>query len=145
MAETTNVSSESVNVTKFESSTNIVPNEKHRNIPNGSSFIYCLTLCATIGGLLFGYHTAIVSGAMLLIGELWQLDTVWKEAIVSATIGTAAVFALVAGYLSDIFGRKPVLMVASLIFTAGSVVMAAANNKFMLMVGRLIIGSAIGE
>ncbi|KAL5013672.1 hypothetical protein ScPMuIL_007942 [Solemya velum] len=109
-----------------------------------SGYIYLLTCFATVGGLLFGYDTGIVSGSLLLIGDEWSLSTIWREAIVSATIGAAAISALVAGYLADKFGRKKVIMAASLIFTAGAVVMGSSANKEMLLVGRLIVGIGIG-
>ncbi|KAK3579032.1 hypothetical protein CHS0354_029887, partial [Potamilus streckersoni] len=110
----------------------------------GSSFyVYYLTCFATIGGLLFGYDTGIISGSLLLIGDLWKLETFWKEAIVSATIGAAAVFALLAGYLTDLLGRKKVIMLASFVFTAGAIIMAVANDIIVLLVGRLIVGIGI--
>ena len=112
----------------------------------GSQFyVYYLTCFATIGGLLFGYDTGIVSGSMLLIGDYFDLNTIWKELIVSATVGAAAVFALIAGFLNDLIGRKKVVMLASLIFTAGAIVMGAANGKEMLLIGRLIVGAGIGK
>ena len=112
----------------------------------GSRFyVYYLTCFATIGGLLFGYDTGIISGSMLLIGDNWKLSNIWKEGIVSATVGAAAIFALIAGFLTDLIGRKKVVMLASVIFTAGAAVMGAAPGKEVLLVGRLIVGAGIGR
>ena len=108
-------------------------------------YVYYLTCVATIGGLLFGYDTGIVSGSMLLIGDNWKLSNIWKEGIVSATVGAAAVFALIAGYLTDLIGRKKVVMLASVIFTAGAIVMGASPGKEVLLIGRLIVGAGIGN
>lgn len=108
-------------------------------------YVYYLTCFATIGGLLFGYDTGIISGSMLLIGDNWKLSTIWKELIVSATVGAAAVFALVAGFLTDLIGRKKVVMLASVIFTIGAAVMGASPNKEVLLVGRLVVGAGIGQ
>lgn len=108
-------------------------------------YVVFLTCFATIGGFLFGYDTGIVSGALLLIGDVFSLTTVWKEAIVSATIGAAAFFALMAGVLTDVFGRKVVIMLASFVFTIGAIVMAVSNDKIVLLVGRLIVGMGIGK
>ena len=112
----------------------------------GSRFyVYYLTCFATIGGLLFGYDTGIISGSMLLIGDNWKLSNLWKEGIVSATVGAAAIFALIAGFLTDFIGRKKVVMLASVIFTIGAAVMGAAPGKEVLLVGRLIVGAGIGR
>ena len=112
----------------------------------GSQFyVYYITTLACIGGLLFGYDTGIISGSMLLIGDNWKLSNIWKEGIVGATIGAAAVFALIAGFLSDWMGRKKVIMLASVVFTVGAVVMGASPDKEVLLVGRLIVGAGIGK
>ena len=112
----------------------------------GSQFyVYYITAIACIGGLLFGYDTGIISGSMLLIGDNWKLSNIWKEGIVGATIGAAAVFALIAGFLTDRIGRKKVIMLASVVFTIGAVVMGASPNKEVLLVGRLTVGAGIGK
>lgn len=112
---------------------------------SGSKFyVIFLTCFATVGGLLFGYDTGIISGSMLLMKDYFNLSTIYQEAIVSATIGAAALFALIAGSLSDYFGRKIVIMMASFVFTGGAVMMAVAGNKEILLIGRLIVGAGIG-
>ena len=125
---------------KYEASVNSDKDDKGSNF-----YVYYLTCFATIGGLLFGYDTGIISGSMLLIGDNWSLTTIWKELIVSATVGAAAIFALIAGYLTDYIGRKKVVMIASVIFTIGAVIMGASTNKEMLLVGRLVVGAGIGR
>ena len=112
----------------------------------GSRFyVYYLTCFATIGGLLFGYDTGIISGSMLLIGDNWKLSNIWKEGIVNATVGAAAVFALIAGYLTDLIGRKKVVMIASVIFTTGAIIMGSSPTKEVLLAGRLIVGAGLGK
>ena len=69
----------------------------------------------------------------------------WHQLIVSITIGAAAVFALISGVPSQMLGRKITILTASIVFAVGSVVMGVANNKEMLLVGRLIVGAAIGK
>ena len=63
----------------------------------------------------------------------------------ASTIGAAALFALVGGYLNDKAGRKPVILLASVIFTSGSLCMAFADDRYMLVIGRTIVGTGIGE
>lgn len=73
-----------------------------------------------------------------------QPNTLWKELIVSATVGAAWLFALIGGPCSEFFGRKPTILLASVIFTVGAIVMGVAENKEVLLLGRLIVGGGIG-
>lgn len=120
--------------------------EKRPNESGGKFYVITLTIFATIGGLLFGYDTGIISGSMLLIRDDFQLSEIWQSAIVSSTIGAAAVFSLIAGFLVDKIGRKKVIMLASFVFTGGAIMMAVSpvDKKEVLLVGRLIVGAGIG-
>ncbi|GFN97448.1 proton myo-inositol cotransporter [Plakobranchus ocellatus] len=74
--------------------------------PKHPPIIYGLTVCATIGGALFGYDAAVINGANLLIKEQYHLTDAWIEYIVSSTVGAAAVFSLASGVIADAIGRK---------------------------------------
>nr|XP_027236034.1 proton myo-inositol cotransporter-like [Penaeus vannamei] len=106
--------------------------------------IILLAVFSAIGGFLFGYDTGVVSGAMILVRDEFELSTVWHELIVSSTIGAAWLAALAAGPATDRFGRRPVILVASVVFTVGAVVMGAAPEKVTLLIGRIIVGLGIG-
>ena len=108
-------------------------------------FVYILTFFSAIGGFLFGYDTGVISGAMISLRERFLLNSVWQEMIVSVTIAGAALFAIVGGILNDKIGRKLVIIIASLVFTAGSLCLGFASDKFMLLTGRIIVGAGIGE
>lgn len=107
-------------------------------------YVYLLTVVAAIGGFLFGYDTGVVSGAMIILKEKFALDNGWQELIVSITVGFAALFALLGGPANNILGRKGVILLSSAVFALGSGVLAFAVNKYMLLVGRAIVGAAIG-
>ena len=109
-----------------------------------NGFIYLVTFFSAIGGFLFGYDTGIVSGAMVFIRDEFGLDHWWQEFIVSATILSAWIFSMVSGYLTERLGRKPVIIIASVVFTFGSLLMGFAWNKFILLIGRFTVGAAIG-
>ena len=61
------------------------------------------------------------------------------------TVGFAAIFAFFGGIFNSWGGRRIVILVASFIFLLGSIILAAAFNKEMLLVGRAIVGAGIGE
>ena len=127
--------------------------ESRRCAPGrGSIFIYVLAAVASIGGFLFGYDTGVVSGAMeiikhdaVIVGHVnGTLTDMQHEAIVSSTTGFAALGAVLAGTANRRFGRKPVLLSAALIFTGGAVLMAIAHSFHVLLIGRCIVGLAVG-
>ncbi|KAF7256018.1 hypothetical protein EG68_07484 [Paragonimus skrjabini miyazakii] len=101
-------------------------------------------ILSTMGGLLFGYDTGVVSGAMIQLRQQFALSYLYQELIVSVTLGTAAIAALGSAYLTDKAGRKPVIIIASFIFSLGAIILGVANSKEILLVGRLIVGFAIG-
>lgn len=109
------------------------------------AFVYVVAVFSALGGFLFGYDTGVVSGAMLLLKRQLSLDAMWQELLVSSTVGAAAVSALAGGALNGVFGRRAAILLASALFTAGSAVLAAANNKETLLAGRLVVGLGIGE
>ncbi|XP_041348552.1 proton myo-inositol cotransporter-like [Gigantopelta aegis] len=117
-----------------------IPHKK----PTTTCFVYLLTFSATISGFLMGYDIGVVSGSMLLIVPHFHLDTVWTEAIVSAIVGAAALFALSSGYLADVFGRKKIIIFSSIAFVTGAVIMGASPTKEILLLGRLVVGAGIG-
>lgn len=99
---------------------------------------------SAIGGFLFGYDTGIVSGAMIYIRDDFQLDDLWQEVIISVTILAAWMFSIASGTISDRIGRKKVVIISSITFTVGSLLMGAAQDKWTLLVGRFIVGAGIG-
>ena len=88
-----------------------------------------LTFLSAIGGFLFGYDTGVISGAMLLIREELSLSSRWQELIVSATVLAACLSSLLAGWLADSWGRRATILLASLLFLAGSVIMACCGGR----------------
>jgi SP family myo-inositol transporter-like MFS transporter 13 len=114
-------------------------------IQSSTRFVYLLTFLSAIGGFLFGYDTGVVSGAMILLRDEFQLSFLWQELVVSITIGAAALFALIGGFLNELLGRKPVIVISSFVFTLGAVLLGLAYNREMLLAGRAIVGVGIGE
>ncbi|KAL8151261.1 hypothetical protein V2J09_021069 [Rumex salicifolius] len=110
-------------------------------------YILRLALCAGIGGLLFGYDTGVISGALLYIKEDFESvnrSTVLQETIVAMAVAGAIVGAGVGGWLNDSIGRKRAIMIADALFFIGSVVMSIAPSPAVIIIGRVIIGLGVG-
>ena len=100
----------------------------------GSSLLYLIVAVASIGGLLFGYDTGVVSGAMIKLTPYFGMNTVMVEATVSSTVALAALGALCSGPANRLLGRRLVLIAAAVVFTAGAVLMALASTFAALIV-----------
>jgi sugar porter (SP) family MFS transporter len=107
-------------------------------------FVFAAAAFAALGGLLFGYDTGVISGALIFIRTQFGLSTFQQELLVSIVLVGAAVGALSGGRLADVFGRRFMLMVTAVIFVTGALVCAAAPSLNILVFGRLIVGLGIG-
>ncbi len=107
-------------------------------------YMITLTAVSALGGFLFGYDTGVVSGAMLKIKEDMELKPWQEETVVSSTIVGAIIGSLIGGPLNDLFGRKPMMVAASIIFTVSAVLLGVSGSFTMLSLGRVVIGIGIG-
>lgn len=110
----------------------------------GKPLIYTLTALSCIGGFLFGYDTGVISGAMVQIADKFNLSDWQEELVVSITVAGALVAAVICGPASDYFGRRPIIVISSVVFTAGALLMAFAQSYDILLVGRFIVGLGVG-
>ncbi|MBI5272777.1 MAG: sugar porter family MFS transporter [Chlamydiia bacterium] len=109
-----------------------------------TGFSLFVSLIAALGGLLFGFNTSIVSGALLFLAKDFNLTTIQQEVVVSSLLIGALVGAFVGGFIADQFGRKQSLILTAVLFLMGSFLLAAAPDFDILLVGRVILGFAIG-
>ena len=109
-----------------------------------TGFVFAAAAFAALGGLLFGYDTGVISGALIFIRTQFGLSTFQQELVVSVVLVGAAVGALSGGRLADILGRRFMLLVTASIFVVGALVCAAAPSLIVLVIGRLIVGLGIG-
>ncbi|MDY0404202.1 sugar porter family MFS transporter [Virgibacillus sp. 179-BFC.A HS] len=97
-----------------------------------------------LGGLLYGYDMGVISGALLFIKDDIPLTSFTEGLVVSSMLLGAIVGSGFSGLLSDRLGRRRVVFMVAVIFIIGALVLAAAPNMSTLVVGRLIIGLAVG-
>lgn len=109
-----------------------------------SAYVYAAAWFAALGGLLFGYDTGVISGALLFIQQEFALSVFRQELVVSVVLVGAAVAALGGGRLADRFGRRATLLLTAAIFVAGALVCALASSAAMLIAGRIVVGIGIG-
>lgn len=121
------------------------------SLQNGTSragsvgYVCQLALVAALGGLLFGYDTAVISGAIGFLQTHFELDPqLWKGwAAASALIG-CAIGAALAGVASDRLGRKKVLLISAVLFFVSAVGTALPRNFTAFIIFRIIGGLGVG-
>ena len=109
-----------------------------------SPVLYLVAFIVALGGLLSGYDTGVISGALLYIKDEWLLNDYMQGFLVSSTLVGATIGAISNGFLADIFGRKKILILTSILFFIGSIICAIAPNIEMLILSRFLVGLAIG-
>jgi sugar porter (SP) family MFS transporter len=107
-------------------------------------FVYYAVGIAALGGLLFGYDTGVISGAILFIAKQFSLSSTMEEIVVSAVLVGAVVGASLGGALTDRFGRRGLILVAGVIFIASSLGTAFSPSVPWLIAARVVSGIAIG-
>lgn len=118
----------------------MIHNENKENM----LYVIFLAAVAAIGGFLFGYDTAVISGTIGSVATQFGLDDVstgWYVgcALVGSILGVA-----VAGKLSDLFGRKPVLLFSAVLFTSSGIGCMLSGSISDLVIYRIIGGVGIG-
>ena len=107
-------------------------------------WLYIVAIIASLGGLLSGYDTGVISGALLFINESWDLSESLQGIVVSSVLIGAVIGAATNGILADIFGRKKVIIATAIIFILGSILCGFAPNVYVLIISRIFVGLAVG-
>ncbi|GAB3667227.1 sugar porter family MFS transporter [Halopiger thermotolerans] len=116
-------------------------------------FVYVVAALAALNGLLFGFDTGVISGAMLYIRETFELTAILgvsmnsslvEGVIVSGAMVGAIIGAAFGGRLADRLGRRRLILVGAVIFFVGSLIMAIAPTVEILILGRIIDGIGVG-
>ena len=109
-----------------------------------NTIIYVIAVIAATGGLLFGFDTGVISGAIPFFQKDFGLDNSMVELVTSAGLVGAILGALFCGKITDILGRKVVILASAVIFTIGALWSGFAPSIEQLIIARLFLGIAIG-
>jgi len=99
-----------------------------------------------LGGLLFGYDTGVVSGALLFVKkDFGGLSSFQEELITSLLLVGAVAGALTAGRVADLVGRRVTVLITAIVFIVGVLLAAFTPTYPVLLVARIVIGLAVGS
>src|SRR3712207_2605421 len=108
-------------------------------------FVNIAAAITATGGLLFGYDTGVISGALLFIRQDFAPLSPFMEGIIVSTLLVGAVVgALSGGPLSDRIGRRPTALLAAVVFGAGALAVAFAPSVLFIVFGRFLLGLGVG-
>lgn len=109
-----------------------------------TGFVIFVAAVAALAGLLFGYDTGVISGAILFLRKDFSLQPETEGFVVSAVLFGATFSSLVSGRITDWIGRRAVVLITAVIFVVGSLVGAFAPSIEVLVFSRFCLGLAIG-
>lgn len=107
-------------------------------------YLVFLSVVAALGGFLFGYDTAVISGTIAQVTELFKLDTLQQGWYVGCALIGSIVGVLFAGILSDKFGRKLAMVISAVLFSTSAIGCALCADFNQLVIFRIIGGIGIG-
>jgi len=109
-----------------------------------SRIVLFTSAIAALAGLLLGYDTGSISGALGFIADAFRLDTVGKGSVISIVLVGGILGALINGIVADRLGRKLMVQAAALIFIAGAAASALSPSAGALLASRFVLGLALG-
>ena len=108
------------------------------------NLVWIIAIIAATGGLLFGFDTGVISGAIPYFQPYFGVDDSMVENITTAGLVGAILGALFCGRITDMVGRRKVILAAAIIFSLGAVWSGLSASPGQLIVARLFLGVAIG-
>lgn len=103
-----------------------------------------IIVVATLGGLLFGYDTGVINGALQPLREDFGLSSSTEGIVVSVLLIGAALGAVLGGQLADKYGRRNNLLLLAIVFAIGTISSTLAPNWIVLSAARFVLGIAVG-
>lgn len=114
------------------------------NEEGSTRYVFVLASVAALGGLLFGYDTAVISGAIGYLSDHFGLDAPLRGWAASSALVGCIAGACFAGVLSDWLGRKKVLLLSAVLFTVSAILSGVPQNLAQFAAARIIGGFGVG-
>jgi len=111
---------------------------------NKRIYILWLSFVASLGGFLFGYYTAVISGTLGFVRSQFELNAILEGWYVSSALVGCIAGVSVAGWLSDKYGRKIILVLASVLFSISAIGCIITPTFSALVIFRFIGGMGVG-
>lgn len=109
-----------------------------------SAKVVFIAIVAALGGILFGYDTAVISGTTEIVKTQFGLSTGGEGWYVGCALIGSIAGVLIAGMLSDFLGRKKTMLISALLFSVSAIGCAVCGNFTQLVIYRIIGGFGIG-
>ena len=103
-----------------------------------------LALVAAIGGILFGYDTAVISGTTEIVKNQFRLTTIAEGWYVGCALIGSILGVMIAGMMSDYLGRKRTMLISALLFSVSAIGCAVCQDFNQLVIFRIVGGFGIG-
>jgi len=107
-------------------------------------YIFGISLISALGGYLFGFDFAVISGALPFLRTQFALDPIWEGFLTGSLALGCIAGCLLAGYLGERYGRKPGLMIAAFVFAVSSLLIAFSPSITYFLVLRFAAGIGVG-
>jgi sugar porter (SP) family MFS transporter len=109
-----------------------------------NSYILGISFISALGGYLFGFDFAVISGALPFLQKQFELNAYWEGFATGVLAIGAIIGCLVAGRVSDKYGRRPGLLLSAALFALSSLAMAFSPNRDLFIVARCVAGIGVG-
>ncbi len=108
------------------------------------AYLLVISIAVAVGGFLFGFDTAVISGTIIFVKNKFMLDAVSEGYLVSSALAGCIIGVSAAGALSDRFGPKKILFISALLFASSGILTSLPHTYPLILTGRIIGGLGIG-
>ncbi|WP_183557782.1 sugar porter family MFS transporter [Mucilaginibacter sp. SP1R1] len=110
----------------------------------GNAYVTLICFTAGLGGFLFGFDTAVISGAINFLRNQFHLSAVMEGWLMSSALLGCVFGAAISGYLADKYGRKKILLLSAILFIVSAAGCAIAITPAFLVIARIVGGIGVG-